>query len=153
MPVHAADLARVADHFSAGPIPVIGHSMGAFVSLVFADLYPHLVSSLLLVDGGLPLQVPEGLDDEQIIDAVLGPAAQRLSMTFESVAAYQQFWKPHPAFADNWNDVVDEYIEYDLTVLARRCARPQNIRHWPRIRRNCTAALHCLKRWKNYAIQ
>ena len=118
MPVHAADLARVAQHFSAGPIPVIGHSMGAFVSLVFADLYPHLVSSLLLVDGGLPLQVPEGLDDEQIIDAVLGPAAQRLSMTFESVAAYQQFWKPHPAFVDNWNDVANEYIEYVLDGAA-----------------------------------
>lgn len=118
MPVHAADLAKVVEHFASGPIPVIGHSMGAFVSLVFADMYPQLVSSLLLVDGGLPLQVPEGLDDEQIIEAVLGPAAQRLSMTFESVAAYREFWKPHPAFRENWNELVDEYIKYDLDGVA-----------------------------------
>ncbi|WP_404287206.1 alpha/beta fold hydrolase [Glutamicibacter arilaitensis] len=114
MPVHAADLARLMEHFELGSIPVIGHSMGAFVSLVFADLHPDLVSSVLLVDGGLPLQVPEGLDDEQIIDAVLGPAAQRLSMTFGSLGDYKEFWRPHPAFADNWNELVEDYIDYDL---------------------------------------
>ncbi|WIV44686.1 alpha/beta fold hydrolase [Glutamicibacter nicotianae] len=114
MPAHAADLAAVVRQLSDGPVAVAGHSMGAFASLVFADNYRDLVTSLLLVDGGLPLQVPPGLDDDQIVQAVLGPAAERLAMEFESVEAYKQFWTPHPAFASNWNELVDEYLEYDL---------------------------------------
>ncbi|MGB9033232.1 MAG: alpha/beta hydrolase [Paeniglutamicibacter sp.] len=128
MPVHADDLARVLEHFGTGPIPVVGHSMGAFVSLVLAHRHPGQVASLLLVDGGLPLLVPEGLDDEQIVQAVLGPAAARLEMEFDSHQAYRDYWAQHPAFARHWNSLVERYVDYDLQGLAPHLRPSTNYR-------------------------
>lgn len=114
MPVHADDLSRVLAHFDVGPVPVVGHSMGAFASLVLANLHPGQVRSLLLVDGGLPLQVPDGLNDDQIVQAILGPAADRLNMEFTSYQQYRDYWAQHPAFVGHWNALVEGYVDYDL---------------------------------------
>lgn len=114
MAAHAQDLAALLDAVSAGPIVVLGHSMGAFVAQVFARAYPQRVSSLLLVDGGLPLPLPPGVSVDQAIDAILGPAAARLSMSFPDHETYLEFWRRHPAFADDWNDDVEAYARYDL---------------------------------------
>lgn len=114
MPVHADDLAAVLEALAAPSAVVAGHSMGAFAALVLANRHPQLVDSLVLVDGGLPLDVPAGLSDEQIIQAVLGPAAERLEQVFGSLAEYEQFWAPHPAFAGHWNDLLRDYLAYDL---------------------------------------
>ena len=115
MPAHAADLAAVLAALSTGPVVVIGHSMGAFAAVVLANLFPERVSSLVLVDGGLPLQVPAGLTDKEIVAAVLGPAAERLNATFASREAYRMFWKQHPAFHADWSPLVEDYVDYDLT--------------------------------------
>ena len=114
MPVHADDLAAVLEALAVPRAVVVGHSMGAFAALVLANRHPQLVDSLVLVDGGLPLDVPSGLSDEQIIQAVLGPAAERLEQVFGSLADYEQFWAPHPAFAGHWNDLLRDYLAYDL---------------------------------------
>ncbi len=115
MPSHAEDLAAVLAALAAGPVVVVGHSMGAFAAVVLANLFPERVRSLVLVDGGLPLQVPAGLSDEQIVAAVLGPAAERLNATFPSREVYRTFWRQHPAFSADWSPLVEEYVDYDLT--------------------------------------
>jgi pimeloyl-ACP methyl ester carboxylesterase len=115
MPAHAEDLAAVLAALTAGPVVVVGHSMGAFASVVLANLFPERVRSLVLVDGGLPLQVPAGLSDQEIIAAVLGPAAERLNATFPSREVYRSFWRQHPAFSADWSALVEEYVDYDLT--------------------------------------
>ncbi|GAB3032087.1 hypothetical protein GCM10027052_06130 [Parafrigoribacterium mesophilum] len=115
MAQHADDLARVLDGFGVDRALVVGHSMGAFASVVLAHRHPSRVSGLVLVDGGLPLTVPEGTSSEDFTRAVLGPAAERLSMTFSSRQEYARFWKVHPAFVHDWNDTVAGYIDYDLT--------------------------------------
>lgn len=114
MAAHAADLAAVLHAFEVESAVVAGHSMGAFVSVVLAHRYPRAVRSLILIDGGLPLQVPPGLTDDEVIEAVLGPAAERLGTRYASREAYRSFWKQHPAFARNWNPLVEEYVDYDL---------------------------------------
>jgi pimeloyl-ACP methyl ester carboxylesterase len=120
MPVHADDLAAVLDHLAAQPVVVVGHSMGAFVTLVLAHRYPEWVSSAVLVDGGIPLKVPAGLDPDQVVQAVLGSVAQRLAMRFGSVEEYRRFWLEHPAFRDAWIPgsstaaLMEDYITYDL---------------------------------------
>ena len=43
MPSHAEDLAAVLAALSTGPVVVVGHSMGAFVSVVLANLFPERV--------------------------------------------------------------------------------------------------------------
>lgn len=78
MASHADDLATVLATVNVNSAVVAGHSMGGFVSVVLAHRYPELVRSLILVNGGLPLQVPAGLSDEQVIRSVLGAAAERL---------------------------------------------------------------------------
>jgi len=74
------------------------------------------VRSLVLIDGGFPLMAPAGLRPDQIVEAVVGPAVSRLSMTFSSRDAYHDFWRRHPALArrDAWNDDVIAYLDYDI---------------------------------------
>ncbi|WP_457949898.1 alpha/beta hydrolase [Pseudarthrobacter sp. alpha12b] len=115
MTTHAQDLAAVLEDLADGPLVVVGHSMGGFASLVLADLFPERIRSLVLVDGGLPLQVPAGLSDEEVISSVLGPAAERLNATFPSREVYRSFWRQHPAFSADWGPLVDAYVDYDLT--------------------------------------
>lgn len=115
MPTHADDVAAVLDHLGLGPVTVVGHSMGGFVSLVLADRHPQRVRSLLLVDGGMPLLPPPGTAPEAVAAAVLGPAAERLRMTFPSHDAYREFWREHPALGPGWNDLTTAYVDYDLT--------------------------------------
>lgn len=57
--------------------------------------------------------MPEGVAPDDALQAILGPAAQRLSMTFDSPEQYVGFWQQHPAFAD-WNEDVERYVRYDL---------------------------------------
>lgn len=111
---HAEDLAAVLDHLEVERALYVGHSMGAFVGLVTADLHPSRVSRLVLVDGGLPLEVPEGLKPDEVIAFVLGPTAERLAMRFASTEAYLDFWRQHPAFAADWSPWVEDYLAYDL---------------------------------------
>lgn len=114
MAAHAADMAAVVEALGRGPVRVVGHSMGAFVAVVFAHRYPHLVRDITLVDGGLPLAVPEGIEADDLVAAILGPTAERLTMTFQDVEHYRDFWRQHPAFADEWNDTLDRYFAYDV---------------------------------------
>jgi len=111
---HASDVAAVLRHFGGRPV-LAGHSMGAYIALLARDAHPDLVRRLVLVDGGLPLPVPEGIDLDAIIDATLGPAVARLEQTFGDTEAYLAFWRAHPALAGNWTADVESYVRYDLT--------------------------------------
>lgn len=118
MAAHARDLVAVLDALGAGDVVVAGHSMGAFVSLVLADRHPERVRRVVLVDGGLPLDLPEGLPIDEVIRLVLGPTAERLSLRFASVSDYLDHWRAHPAFAGDWSPQLEAYLAYDLEGAA-----------------------------------
>ncbi|WP_232818920.1 alpha/beta fold hydrolase [Homoserinimonas sp. OAct 916] len=107
---HADDMAALLDAFAVDDAVVVGHSMGAFVSVRLAERHPARVRSLVLVDGGLPIPRPANADPA----AMLGPAADRLTQTFASRAEYARFWRRHPAFADQWSPEFEAYVDYDL---------------------------------------
>jgi lipase len=107
---HAADVAAVLRQLGGRPV-LAGHSMGAYVALLTRDAHPQLVRRLVLVDGGVPLPVPEGAD----LDAILGPALARLRQSFADTEAYLAFWRAHPALAGHWTADVEAYVRYDLT--------------------------------------
>jgi pimeloyl-ACP methyl ester carboxylesterase len=111
---HAADVTAVLRHFGGRPV-LAGHSMGAYLALLVRDAHPNLSRRLILVDGGLPLPVPDGIDPEVALEAAIGPAMARLRQTFPSTEAYLNFWRAHPALADHWTADVEAYARYDLT--------------------------------------
>jgi len=111
---HARDLVAVLDALGVERTVVVGHSMGAFVALVLGELYPERVSRIVLVDGGLPLDLPEGLSADEVIKLVLGPTADRLAMRFPTTDAYLDFWRAHPAFRRDWSPELEAYLSYDL---------------------------------------
>jgi pimeloyl-ACP methyl ester carboxylesterase len=90
--------------------------MGGFAAVVLAHRRPERVSQLVLVDGGIPLELGPlaALPTDELLAAMIGPATERLRMTFESVAAYYDYWRPHPALADDWNHYVEDAYAYDL---------------------------------------
>ncbi|MCR2763579.1 alpha/beta hydrolase [Microbacterium sp. zg.B48] len=111
---HARDLLAVLDALGVDRAVVVGHSMGAFVALVLGERYPERISRLVLVDGGLPLDVPDELPTDEVIRLVLGPTAERLAMRFATVEAYLDFWRAHPAFSRDWTPQLEAYLAYDL---------------------------------------
>jgi hypothetical protein len=61
------------------------------------------------------LPLPPELDVDQVLQAVIGPAMERLSKTFESREAYFDYWRVHPAVGgDNWNELIETYLAYDI---------------------------------------
>jgi pimeloyl-ACP methyl ester carboxylesterase len=116
MRAHADDLVAVLDHLGIDDVLLLGHSMGGFVAVVTAHRHRGRVRRLILVDGGLPLDLGP-LNDrpgEEIVQAVIGPALDRLRMTFPSREAYLDYWRPHPAIAEDWNTYLEEHYLYDL---------------------------------------
>jgi pimeloyl-ACP methyl ester carboxylesterase len=111
---HADDLIAIADHLDLDRVAIAGHSMGGFVAAVAAVRHPQRVSSLLLIDGGVTLQVPGGADIDAILEGVIGPAMRRLQMTFESSRAYLDFWRAHPALSAKWSPFIESYVLRDL---------------------------------------
>lgn len=116
MKTHADDLARLLDDLGVDrQILMVGHSMGAFVTSTFATTYPERIRGAVLVDGGPKLVDSEGIDPDTLLAAVLGPALERLSVTYRSRDDYRLFWQAHPALASTaWTDFLEAYINHDL---------------------------------------
>jgi lipase len=110
---HARDLLAVLDAAGEERAVAVGHSLGGFVVSVTAARYPDRIGHAVLVDGGLPLPVPQSLDVETLLQAVIGPAMTRLEMTFPSRQAYREFWEAHPALRAA-DERVWRYLDYDL---------------------------------------
>lgn len=124
MAAHAADLAALLDAVGSERVVVVGHSMGAFVAVVFAHRHPERVARLVLVDGGMPLDVPTGIDPDTLVAGILGPTAARLSMRFADAGEYLDFWRGHPAFQADWTPELEAYLAYDLVDDGAGALRP-----------------------------
>jgi lipase len=119
---HAADVVRVLDHLGLQSAVLAGHSMGAFVALKTALLFPERVRALVLLDGGWPrvesspTEMTGGEKQEaSALEEGLARAFKRLDMTFESPEAYLDFWFPDQnlRMEDLPPDLADYYL-YDL---------------------------------------
>lgn len=111
---HAEDLVAVLDRLSVDEAIVVGHSMGAYVTTNLARLHPSRLAAAVLVDGGLPLSRPEVGEPQAMLDALLGPATARLSMSFASREDYRAYWRDHPALSEVWSPFIEDYVDYDL---------------------------------------
>jgi len=94
---HARDVAAVVDGLGPAGVVLAGHSMGAFVAALAASSLPGRVRGVLLVDGGLPFPSAGTFDVDEVLHSIIGPARDRLSMTFADEGAYLDHWRRHPA--------------------------------------------------------
>jgi len=111
---HVADVMAVMEALNISEAALVGHSMGAFVCVTGIHFHPEKFTQAVLVDGGLPLTVPLGLSDEDLLEAVLGPAARGSDLTFACRKTSRKFWMLHPAFAEDWNETLSAYTNYDV---------------------------------------
>ncbi|MGA4507571.1 alpha/beta fold hydrolase [Propionibacteriaceae bacterium G1746] len=130
---HADDLVAVLDQFGIERAVLVGHSMGAFVTTRFAQRHGDRLAGALLVDGGWPLPQPAPRADGSLprADELLGPAIDRLSMTFTDPEQYREFWRQHPAFGPFWDDWLQAYVDYDLMGRPPElhpCSHPDAVR-------------------------
>ena len=115
MATHAADMVRLLDELGIDRVELLGHSMGAFIAAATAARLGDRATGVVLVDGGIPFVLPEGVELQAAITASLGPVIARLSMTFPDRAAYHAFWAQTPALGPLVDDeAVRAYIDYDL---------------------------------------
>ena len=122
---HADDVAAVIDRIG-GPVVVVGHSMGTYVALLLADRHPAVVQSLVLVDGGTALHLPDPplrddgtatpIDEfiDEVLDVSLGPAIERLQRVWPDRASYRAMWAQHPAFGDGISPELERNLLADL---------------------------------------
>ena len=114
----AADLVAVLDALELGQVVLAGHSLGAFVAAAAAAATPKRFSRLLVIDGGLGFPLPEGANADEVLEAVVGPAVRKLSMTFADEEAYLDFHRVHPSFQGNWTPQLTAYLARDTRRLA-----------------------------------
>lgn len=116
MAEHAEDLVAILDHLGLDQAPIAGHSMGGFVAVKAASLHPDRFPRVLLLDGGIriPFDLPEGSDIDDVLQAVIGPAMERLQMTRPTREEWIARWRQHPALAADWDDAIEAYIDADI---------------------------------------
>jgi pimeloyl-ACP methyl ester carboxylesterase len=109
VPIHAADLAHLITVLGLEKPVVIGHSLGAMISLYFATRYPELLSKLVLVDAGAPFPWKAVADQPQwLTNAVI-----RLRNNSPSYDAYVQQLREAPYLGPYWSEYLDLYVEHD----------------------------------------
>lgn len=114
---NAADLVSVLDALQLDQVLLVGHSLGAFVAAKAATTYPKRFTRFVAVDGGLGFPLPDGADADAILEAVVGPAVKKLSMTFADEEAYLDFHRVHPSFVGNWTPQLTAYLVRDTRLL------------------------------------
>ena len=106
---HCKDiLALMNDQDLKRPV-LMGHSLGAFISLVFTAKYPQRVDRLILVDGG------GKLSETQMAKVFAGikPSLDRLGQVFPSIEAYLLQMKQAP-YLQPWNSYMETYFRYEI---------------------------------------
>jgi len=110
---HCRDILSVMDDLNLERPVLMGHSLGAFISLVFAAEHPQRVDRLILVDGG------GKLTDTQMAKVFAGikPSLDRLGKILPSFKSYLSLIKQAP-FMHPWNSYLETYFRYEVEKVA-----------------------------------
>lgn len=106
---HCKDISALMDDQGLERFVLMGHSLGAFISLVFAARHPERVDRLILVDGG------GKLTKAQMAKVFKGikPSLDRLGQIFPSLKAYLAQMKQAP-YLQPWNSYIETYFRYEI---------------------------------------
>jgi pimeloyl-ACP methyl ester carboxylesterase len=106
---HGRDILGLLKDLRLKQVVLLGHSLGAFISLAFAAQNPGKVGQLILIDGG------GKLSPEQTAKVMAGIkiSLARLGNVFPSYEAYVEMLKKAP-FLDPWSPALDTYFHYEM---------------------------------------
>jgi pimeloyl-ACP methyl ester carboxylesterase len=106
---HIQDIICLMDDLNIEKLILMGHSLGAFISLLFAARYSERVEKLILVDGAGDLTKAQM---DQVFDGIK-PALDRLTQAFDSVEAYIENMKSAP-YIHPWLPNIEAYYKYEI---------------------------------------
>lgn len=109
---HVKDVLAVLEDRGLMTVTLMGHSLGAYISVAFAARYPERVDKLILVDGGGHL--PESRWDK--IEQAIKPSIDRLGQVFPSYEDYTAPLKLAP-FLQPWTDFLETYFRYEIEEI------------------------------------
>ena len=109
---HVGDIRCVLDALKIDRITLMGHSLGAYISLAFAAAYPERMDRLILMDGGGDLP-PE---QWELVNQAIKPALARLGKVFPSFEEYTAPLKNSPLFQP-WTETLENYFRYEIIAV------------------------------------
>jgi len=106
---HLRDINCLLDDLGLDRVILMGHSLGAFISLVFGAKFPDRVEKIILVDGG------GDLSEEQMNKVFEGirPALERLGQIYPSTEDYLGIMKQAP-YIQPWTAEIETYYLYEI---------------------------------------
>jgi pimeloyl-ACP methyl ester carboxylesterase len=140
---HVEDIFSVLEDLGLNRTVLMGHSLGAYVSMAFAAKYPDRVEKLILLDGGGELTQAHW----DRIDLVIKPSLDRLGQIFPSFEAYIENMKKAPILQP-WSPAIEDYFRYeseDLGGGVRSRIHPDHIREEIRNTRKMTPSEYYAK--------
>jgi pimeloyl-ACP methyl ester carboxylesterase len=111
---HIRDIRFLLEDQALKRVTLLGHSLGAYISVMFSALFPEKVDRLILLDGGGQLSQQRWDRIEQVIK----PSLDRLEQVFPSFAAYTEPLKKAPIFQP-WSEFHETYFHYDVKRVDR----------------------------------
>jgi pimeloyl-ACP methyl ester carboxylesterase len=109
---HCQDILALLDDLHLEKAVIMGHSLGAFISVVFGAQHPDRVDRIILVDGG------GKLSETQMAKVFAGikPSLDRLGRVFPSFEAYLDLMKTAPFFK-SWTPALETYYQYEIEAV------------------------------------
>ncbi len=105
---HCADIDAMLDHLGHQRVGLMGHSLGAYISLAYAATRPQRVERLILMDGGAVLSPEQWAR----VGEGIAPSLERLDKMFASCEEMISLSRGAP-FLQPWNQALEDYYSYD----------------------------------------
>ena len=122
---HCRDIEAVIENLGIEHPVLMGHSLGALITLALTARRPEKTAGLVLMDGA------GCLSEEQLEKVLTGikPALDRLGLVFPSFDAYTVRLKQAP-FLNPWSEALERYFRYEIEDVpdgVRSRVRPEHI--------------------------
>ena len=104
VPFHANDLLSLCDALGLGVTHVIGHSLGALITVYLAALYPQRIVRIALIDGGG--KIPEDAYES------IALSLKRIGVTYPSIEDFLHTQIGQGVY--QWSELWDRYYRYDV---------------------------------------
>ena len=109
---HCRDIQALLTQLGLKRVALMGHSLGAYISLAYAAKHPEQVSRLILIDGGAKLSPEQSAK----VFAGIKPSLDRLGQVFPTFDAYLGNMKKAP-FLQPWSPLLDTYFQHEAEIF------------------------------------